>query len=80
MKGISNVTYLNKQISLGGQIDGEAVGPTPSLVVANFFRAHYEQRTLAQATHKPVCWLVTLMTPLSSGCTEQTSWRGFLTI
>ena len=56
MKGISNVTYLNKQMSVGGQKDGEAVGPTPFLVVANFFREDYEERALAQATHKPVCW------------------------
>jgi len=43
-------------MSVGGQKDGEAVGPTPFLVVANFFREDYEERALAQATHKPVCW------------------------
>ena len=32
------------------------MGPTPSLVVANFFRAEYKERALAQASHKSVCW------------------------
>ena len=32
------------------------MGPTPSLVIANVFREEYEERALAQATHKPVCW------------------------
>ena len=48
--------YLNKQISVGGQTDGEARGSTLSLVVADFFMEGSEERALAQTAHKPLCW------------------------
>ena len=68
--------------SVGGQFyehtDGVAMGSTLSPVITNFFMEDFGERALAHATHKPLCWPAMLMTHLSSGCTEQRSWRGYV--
>jgi retron-type reverse transcriptase len=38
------------------QIDGVAMGPPLSLVIANFYMEDFEERTLDLAPHKPLCW------------------------
>jgi hypothetical protein len=69
--------------SAGGQFyeqrDGVAMGSPLSSVITNFFMEDFEERALAQATHKLLCWSAVWMTHLSSGRTEQRSWRGYLT-
>jgi len=77
------VYVLTRTYSVGGQLyeqtDGVAMGSPLSPIITNFLMEDIEERALAQATHKLLCWSALLMTYLSSGRTEQRRWRGYLT-
>jgi hypothetical protein len=55
-KHILTSTYFCSDGHFYEQTDGVAMGSPLSPVIANFFMEDFEKKTIAQATHKPICW------------------------